>query len=59
MVINMELRKLSANSQPSKYVICMNKDGITVEAPNKEDCIAIFNEVTKVKKVNPINEAIR
>jgi hypothetical protein len=53
------IMSMSENKTSCRYMICVNKDGITVEAPSKVDCIEMYELVSGVKKVNPINEAIR
>ena len=49
---------MSENKSPT-FKIAFNQNGISVEAPTKQDCIELFQEATKIKTKSPIEEAIR
>ena len=43
----------------NQFKIAYNQNGIAVEAPNKQDCIDLFLESSKIKVNKPIDEAVR
>jgi hypothetical protein len=54
--------KMSQGEEPNrkKYRIDIGAYGsIGIEAPTKEECLELFNEVTKTKRDQKIDEAIR
>lgn len=49
-----------ADESKLKYSISVGAYGsVTVEAPTKDECVALFDAVTKTKKVSQLDEAIR
>jgi hypothetical protein len=52
--------QMSQNEEKRKYRIDIGAYGsIGIEAPTKEECLELFKEVTKTKRDQRIDEAIR
>jgi hypothetical protein len=52
--------KMSQNDDKRKYRIDIGAYGsIGIEAPTKEECLELFKEVTRTKRDQRIDEAIR
>lgn len=49
---------MTDDKEPS-YSISIGDNYATVKAPSKEECLELFHEVAKIKKLRPIDEAIR